>query len=150
MTKRRDFKALVRERMDKTGERYTAARAQLLGRLSASRPASVFPGLLPGYDTFGCADRMQELQTIASDCKLTKIAATAFYVDIAGVVGQIAEAERAAVELMNAALKGNWGWERAAPDCPFPSSTRAEAPTGFPVGACGRIQTVRPLSRKKR
>jgi hypothetical protein len=26
MTTRRDFKALVRERMDKTGERYTAAR----------------------------------------------------------------------------------------------------------------------------
>jgi hypothetical protein len=53
MTKRRDFKALVRERMDKTGERYTAARAQLLGRLPASPPTPAFPGVLPGYDTFG-------------------------------------------------------------------------------------------------
>jgi hypothetical protein len=54
MTKRRDFKALVRERMDKTGERYTAARAQLLGKSAALPPAShAFPGVLPGYDTFG-------------------------------------------------------------------------------------------------
>lgn len=53
MTKRRDFKALVRERMDKTGERYTAARAQLLGRLRASPPVPAFPGVLPGYETFG-------------------------------------------------------------------------------------------------
>jgi len=36
MTKRRDFKALVRERMDKTGERYTAARAQVLGKVTAA------------------------------------------------------------------------------------------------------------------
>jgi Butirosin biosynthesis protein H, N-terminal/Domain of unknown function (DUF4872) len=53
MTKRRDFKSLVRERMDKTGERYTAARAQLLGRLPASPSAPAFPGVLPGYDSFG-------------------------------------------------------------------------------------------------
>lgn len=54
MTKQRDFKALVRERMDKTGERYTAARAQLLGKASTpSRTQHAFPGVLPGYDTFG-------------------------------------------------------------------------------------------------
>ena len=53
MTKRRDFKALVRERMDKTGERYTAARAQVLGNASASPTRHSFPGVLPGYNTFG-------------------------------------------------------------------------------------------------
>ena len=54
MTKQRDFKALVRERMDKTGERYTAARAQLLGKASTpSRTQHTFPGVLPGYVTFG-------------------------------------------------------------------------------------------------
>ena len=54
MTKQREFKALVRERMDKTGERYTAARAQLLGKASTpSRIQHTFPGVLPGYDTFG-------------------------------------------------------------------------------------------------
>ena len=54
MTKQRDFKALVRERMDKTGERYTAARAQLLGKASTPpRTQHSFPGVLPGYDTFG-------------------------------------------------------------------------------------------------
>ena len=53
MTKRRDFKALVRERMDKTGERYTAARAQVLGKTTASPTPNPFPGVLPGYKTFG-------------------------------------------------------------------------------------------------
>ena len=53
MTKRRDFKALVRERMDKTGERYTAARAQVLGNVTASTTPHSFPGVLPGYNTFG-------------------------------------------------------------------------------------------------
>ena len=53
MTKRRDFKALVRERMDKTGERYTAARAQVLGKTTASPTPNSFPGVLPGYNTFG-------------------------------------------------------------------------------------------------
>jgi len=53
MTKRRDFKALVRERMDKTGERYTAARAQVLGKVTASPTSHAFPGVLPSYNTFG-------------------------------------------------------------------------------------------------
>jgi hypothetical protein len=53
MTRHRDFKALVRERMDKTGERYTAARAQLLGKASAAPSVLAFPGVLPGYRTFG-------------------------------------------------------------------------------------------------
>ena len=54
VTRHRDFKALVRERMDKTGERYTAARAQLLGKASAlSATPNTFPGVLAGYDTFG-------------------------------------------------------------------------------------------------
>lgn len=54
MTKQREFKLLVRERMAKTGESYTAARAQILkkqneGPLSAPR----YPGVLAGYDRFG-------------------------------------------------------------------------------------------------
>ena len=54
MTKQRDFKALVRERMDKTGERYTAARAQILGKAFTASPTQhTFPGVLPGYTTFG-------------------------------------------------------------------------------------------------
>jgi hypothetical protein len=54
MTKRRDFKALVRERMQKTGERYTAARAQLLGKSSSPPQVPLsFPGVLPGYAAFG-------------------------------------------------------------------------------------------------
>ena len=54
MTRQRDFKALVRERMAKTGERYTTARTRLLARtLGHSRPAKAFPGVLEGYDTFG-------------------------------------------------------------------------------------------------
>ena len=54
MTRQRDFKALVRERMAKTGERYTTARAHLLARtIGHSQPAKAFPGVLEGYDTFG-------------------------------------------------------------------------------------------------
>ena len=54
MTKHRDFKALVRERMQKTGERYTAARAQLAGKSPVpSFPPQTLPGVLTGYDTFG-------------------------------------------------------------------------------------------------
>ena len=54
MTKHRDFKALVRERMQKTGERYTAARAQLAGKSPVpSFSPQTLPGLLTGYDTFG-------------------------------------------------------------------------------------------------
>ena len=54
MTRQRDFKALVRERMAKTGERYTTARTHLIARtIGHSQPPKVFPGVLAGYDTFG-------------------------------------------------------------------------------------------------
>jgi len=53
MTRQRDFKSLVRERMEKTGERYTTARAQLLKKLNPPADANECPGLLPGYDRFG-------------------------------------------------------------------------------------------------
>ncbi|HEV8130592.1 MAG TPA: DUF4872 domain-containing protein [Acidobacteriota bacterium] len=54
MTKQRELKHLVRDRMAKTGERYTAARAQILAKLSEPPPpAELFPGLLNGYDRFG-------------------------------------------------------------------------------------------------
>jgi hypothetical protein len=54
MTKQRDFKALVRERMAKTGERYTTARTHLLARtIGHSQPAKAFRGVLEGYATFG-------------------------------------------------------------------------------------------------
>ena len=52
MTRQRDFKSLVRERMAKTGERYTTARTHLLARtIRHSQPAKAFPGILSGYDT---------------------------------------------------------------------------------------------------
>jgi uncharacterized protein YndB with AHSA1/START domain len=50
MPKNRDFKRLVRARMKKTGESYTAARTQLLrrpARASASRPVSSTPAITP-------------------------------------------------------------------------------------------------------
>ncbi len=54
MTKQREFKQLVRERMAKTGERFTAARAQILAKLSEPPPPpETFPGLIEGYDRFG-------------------------------------------------------------------------------------------------
>ena len=54
MTKQREFKQLVRERMAKSGERYAAARAQLLGQLDVPAAAcETFPGVLAGYDRFG-------------------------------------------------------------------------------------------------
>jgi len=54
MTKQREFKQLVRERMSKTGESYTAARAQILQKLNEESPqAERYPGVLPGYDRFG-------------------------------------------------------------------------------------------------
>jgi hypothetical protein len=52
MTRQRDFKALVRERMARTGERYSAARAQLLAK-GAGHSAPSLPGILSGYDRFG-------------------------------------------------------------------------------------------------
>ena len=54
MTKQREFKLLIRERMSKTGESYTAARAQILKKLNGSPDSEArYPGLLPGYDRFG-------------------------------------------------------------------------------------------------
>jgi hypothetical protein len=54
VTRHRDFKQLVRERMAKTGERYAAARAQLLALRGAAPAATeTYPGVFPGYDTFG-------------------------------------------------------------------------------------------------
>ena len=55
MTKNSEFKQRVRERMQRTGERYTAARAQLLGKGQAAAEAGDYPGLLPGYETLGGA-----------------------------------------------------------------------------------------------
>lgn len=52
----RDFKKLVRQRMRKTGESFTAARAQLLALSSARRPAS-----RPGEDRMYPFDRFTEL-----------------------------------------------------------------------------------------
>ena len=54
MTRQRDFKALVRERMAKTGERYTAARTHILAKtIRHAEPAPAFPGVLEGYSNFG-------------------------------------------------------------------------------------------------
>lgn len=55
MTKQRDFKTLVRERMTKTGERYAAARASILQRIPATDAGtrSKYPGVLAGYERFG-------------------------------------------------------------------------------------------------
>jgi len=58
MTKQKSFKARIRQRMNKTSECYTTARAQLLSSSkNADRDVHVtsdeYPGMLPGYDTFG-------------------------------------------------------------------------------------------------
>ena len=53
MTQNRSFKSRVRERMTKTGERYTTARARILHSNHAQLAATAFPGLLSGYDEFG-------------------------------------------------------------------------------------------------
>lgn len=54
MTRQREFKALVRERMAKTGERYAAARAQLLREHRHDDGADRrYPGVIAGYATFG-------------------------------------------------------------------------------------------------
>lgn len=53
MTRQRAFKALVRERMVRTGERYAAARAQLLATRGDPLPSGRYRGILPGYDRFG-------------------------------------------------------------------------------------------------
>jgi hypothetical protein len=52
MTRQRELKALVRERMAKTGERYSAARAQIISG-PAAPPAPRLHGLLDRYDRFG-------------------------------------------------------------------------------------------------
>jgi ATP-dependent Clp protease ATP-binding subunit ClpA len=48
----RDFKRLVRLRMRKTGESYTGARRQLLGRSAAARPASTRGITMYSFDRF--------------------------------------------------------------------------------------------------
>ena len=57
MTRQRDFKALVRERMSKTGERYTTARAHVLAKPARRVSAPALPGILEGYDSFGGIQR---------------------------------------------------------------------------------------------
>jgi hypothetical protein len=78
MTRQRDFKALVRERMAKTGERYTAARAQLLSKPTDTEARPSYPGVLDRYTQFGgvqsgqdrlrtcCASRASPLHSRAS------------------------------------------------------------------------------------
>lgn len=58
MTANRDFKLTIRERMKKTGERYTAARAVLLQSRSTAAAIDSMVGLFPGYSAFGgvCRD----------------------------------------------------------------------------------------------
>jgi hypothetical protein len=56
MTTQSDFKARIRERMSRTGERYAAARAVLLAQATPRPPApspSAGVQLLPGYDRIG-------------------------------------------------------------------------------------------------
>ncbi len=57
MTKQQSFKQRVRERLNKTGERYTTARSQLLAKSAkrsiATDVAGAFPGVFPGYEQFG-------------------------------------------------------------------------------------------------
>lgn len=50
MTRQRDFKKLVRERIEATGERYTTARSHVLNKLERTE---TYPGLIPGYRQFG-------------------------------------------------------------------------------------------------
>jgi hypothetical protein len=52
MTRQRELKALVRERMSRTGERYSAARAHIISK-PAALPAHRLSGLLARYDRFG-------------------------------------------------------------------------------------------------
>ena len=52
-----------------------------------------------------CADRWQELQNIAAGCTLSKSDTGALYAEIASVVGRIADAERAAVALLNEGVR---------------------------------------------
>jgi hypothetical protein len=54
MTKQKSLKRRIRERMEKTGERYTAARAQLLAQRPASADSSTTDRhILSGYTQFG-------------------------------------------------------------------------------------------------
>jgi Domain of unknown function (DUF4872)/Butirosin biosynthesis protein H, N-terminal len=53
MTVRQSFKRLVRARMSRTGESYTTARRHVLARMSAESEPTRYPGLLPGYASFG-------------------------------------------------------------------------------------------------
>ncbi|MGD9789561.1 MAG: DUF4872 domain-containing protein [Phycisphaerales bacterium] len=58
MTTQHDFKSAVRDRMKKTGERYTAARAVLLQSSAGRATKPTIAGLIPEYTSFGgiCRD----------------------------------------------------------------------------------------------
>lgn len=53
MTKNSELKQRIRERMKRTGERYTAARAQILASGVPAQKAGAYPGLMPGYGSLG-------------------------------------------------------------------------------------------------
>jgi len=53
MTRQRDLKTRIRARMQKTGERYTSARAQILQQFPSHQNATQYSGVLAGYDQFG-------------------------------------------------------------------------------------------------
>lgn len=64
MVLQKDFKRLVRARMQKTGESYTAARAQLLSRPAPSRPAGASTPSTPDYARLaGMSDAAIEKRT---------------------------------------------------------------------------------------
>lgn len=53
MTKNNKWRRSIRQRMERTGERYTAARAQILAASAGQEHAAEYPGLLPGYGRLG-------------------------------------------------------------------------------------------------
>ena len=57
MTRNSELKKRIRERMKRTGERYTAARAQVLGNNAPGEQDMAHPGIHPGYGRLGTATR---------------------------------------------------------------------------------------------
>src|SRR5689334_6823358 len=53
MTAHKHLKALIRDRMARTGESYTTARRHLITAAAREHAPALPPGLVPGYDTFG-------------------------------------------------------------------------------------------------
>ncbi len=82
--------AAVRKACGLADERLEAEEADDGGSEPTSRP---------------CVERWQDLQNIAAGCKLSKSDAGALYADIASIVGRIADAERAAVALLNEGVR---------------------------------------------